>query len=278
MRIGLVVNPYNEEAINGSYEIVEYLKERTELIITDELYNIIKEKYPSPNFSIAPLSKFNSHNPEVLVTMGGDGTILRALHKCNIKVFGINAGVVGFLTEVHIKDSIGSLEKILNNDYDLDERARLKTILNDKTLEPATNEAVIHTSDIAKMRLYLIQVNDVSVQTMRADGIIISTPTGSTSYAMSAGGPILDPKVDAFIIVPIAPFKLSSRPLVVPGNSIISVKLMEPNRNSVLVIDGQVEYEITPNDIVKFTRAEVPAEFVRFEPNFYKSIEEKLTD
>ena len=278
MRIGLVVNPYNKEAINGSYEVVEFLKERTELIITDELYEIIKEKYSSSNFTVAPLTEFNSHNPEVLVAIGGDGTILRALHKCNIKVFGINAGVVGFLTEVHIKDSIGSLEKILNNDYNLDERARLKTILNNKTLEPATNEAVIHTSDIAKMRLYLIQVNEVSVQTMRADGIIISTPTGSTSYAMSAGGPILDPKVDAFIIVPIAPFKLSSRPLVVPSNSIISIKLMEPNRNSVLVIDGQEEYEITPNDIVKFTRAEVPAEFVRFEPNFYKSIEEKLTD
>ena len=278
MRIGLVVNPYNKEAINGSYEIFEYLKERTELIITDELHNIIKDKYPSSDFTVAPLTEFNTHNPDILVTIGGDGTILRALHKCNIKIFGINAGVVGFLTEVHIKDSIESLEKILNNDYTLDERARLKTILNDKTLEPATNEAVIHTSDIAKMRLYLIQVNEVSVQTMRADGIIISTPTGSTSYAMSAGGPILDPKVDAFIIVPIAPFKLSSRPLVVPSNSIISIKLMEPNRNSVLVIDGQEEYEITPNDIVKFTRAEVPAEFVRFEPNFYKSIEEKLND
>ena len=94
---------------------------------------------------------------------------------------------------------------------------------------------------------------------------------------MSAGGPILDPKVEAFIILPIAPFTLSARPIVVPSTSSISLKLIEPGRNSVLVIDGQEEYNITPEDVLTFSSEETPATFVRFEPNFYKLIEEKLT-
>lgn len=277
MRIGLVVNSRLKVAVDGSFEIIDFLKKNSDLIITEEVQQAIKDQNDFQDLTVAPLAEFDLKNLDLVVAVGGDGTILSALHKCNIKIFGINAGVVGFLTEVHLKDAIESLKKIINNEFELDKRIRLQTILNDKSLEPATNEAVIHTADIAKMRLYDIRVDDVLVQTMRADGIIISTPTGSTSYAMSAGGPILDPKVDAFIIVPLAPFKLSARPLVVPCNSTITIKLQEPGRNSVLVIDGQVEYELTPDDVVSFTRSELIAEFVRFEPSFYKSIEEKLT-
>jgi NAD+ kinase len=271
------VNTRITEAVSGSYDIINYLKDKTELIITEELYNKIKNDADLDNVSTVPLSEFNSKNLDILITIGGDGTILRALHNCNIKIFGINAGVVGFLTEVHLQSAVESLKRLLDSDFELDERIRLQPKLNDQVLEPATNEAVIHTADIAKMRLYQIQLNGVPVQSMRADGIIISTPTGSTSYSMSAGGPILDPKVDAFIIVPLAPFTLSARPLVVPSNSEITVKLMEPQRNSILVIDGQVEYQITPDDIVKFMAAETSAKFVRFEPHFYRLIEEKLT-
>ena len=125
------------------------------------------------------MDEFENNKLDMLVTIGGDGTILRALHKCNIKVLGINAGVVGFLTETHLKNAMPSLKRILENDFKIDTRVRLRTLLNDKPLEPATNEAVIHTADIAKMRLYLIQVDGVQVQKIRADGIIIGTPTGS---------------------------------------------------------------------------------------------------
>jgi NAD+ kinase len=238
---------------------------------------LVGETYKEKPYSVAPLNEFSKYDIELLITIGGDGTILKALHNCNKKIFGINAGVVGFLTEVNLNDAKESLNKILNKEFVLDKRMRIKTMLNDKPLEPATNEVVIHTADIAKMRLYQIQLDGVIVQSIHTDGIIISTPTGSTSYAMSAGGPILDPKVDAFLIVPIAPFKLSARPLVVPSKSIIKINIMEPYRNSVLVIDGQEEYEVTSNDVLSFTQEETPAEFVRFEPNFYKSIEEKLT-
>jgi NAD+ kinase len=278
MRFGLVINPYIKDAIIGSHEIINFLKDKVDLIINEEIKEMINKDIDLTGVSFATLDDFNSQNLDLLVTIGGDGTILRALHKCDLKVFGINAGVVGFLTEVHIREALVSLKRILDNDYKIDKRTRLKTSLNDKTLEPATNEAVIHTADIAKMRLYQIQVDDEQAQIVRADGIIIATPTGSTSYAMSAGGPILDPKVDAFLIVPIAPFKLSARPLVVPCNSTISIKILGGSkRNCLLVIDGQMEYEITPNDIVKFTEFDKSAEFIRFELNFYKLFEEKLS-
>jgi len=276
-RIGLVVNPNIKNAVKASYTVINFLRDKVELVITQELSNATQENLNLNKIRVLPLEDFDSQNLDLLIAIGGDGTILRALHKCNLKIFGINTGVVGFLTEVHLEDAVESLTRILKDDFQLDKRVRLKTMLNDRILEAATNEAVIHTAEIAKIRVYQIKVDNVQAQTVRADGIIVATPTGSTSYAMSAGGPILDPKADAFIIVPIAPFKLSARPLVVSSNSTITIRLKEPKRSSVLVIDGQVEYKISTEDTLTFSRADSDAEFIRFEPNFYKLIEEKLT-
>jgi NAD+ kinase len=276
-KIALVVNTGIPGAVKTSVEVINFLKDKVYLIINQELAKNLNSNITENSIKVIPLNDFYKQDFDLLIAIGGDGTILRTLHKCNKKIFGINAGVVGFLTEVQKEVAVESLEKILNDEYTIDKRVRLKTTLNSKTLEPATNEAVIHTADIAKMRLYQIHVDDVLAQTVRADGIIIATPTGSTSYALSAGGPILDPKVDAFIIVPIAPFKLSARPLVVSSKSTISVKFLGARRKSILVIDGQVEYKLSGEDELNFTNADTPAEFIRFQPDFYKLIEEKLT-
>ncbi len=277
-KFGLIVNPSIKEALEVSIRVIQFLKEKVELIITSEHFKQIKNKMDFENITVSDLENFSKYDIELLITIGGDGTILRTLHRCNFKIFGINAGIVGFLTEVQIGDAIKSLERLLSKDYILDSRMRLQNVLNGKILEPAMNEAVIHTADIAKMRLYLIKVDGIEAQTVRADGIIIATPTGSTSYAMSAGGPILDPKVDAILIVPIAPFKLSARPLVVPSTSTVSIELIGTKRNSILVIDGQVKYKLVNKDVLTFTRAQTSAEFIRFHPNFYRLIEEKLTN
>jgi NAD+ kinase len=276
-KFGLLVNPSIKGAVDVSIEVIEFLKDKVELVITKEHHKQLKNKIELKNITTSELEHYSEHDMELLIAIGGDGTILRTLHKCNFKIFGINAGVVGFLTEVQMEDAIESLERILNKNYIIDDRMRLETRLNERILEPAMNEAVIHTADIAKMRLYLIRVDGIEAQTVRADGIIIATPTGSTSYAMSAGGPILDPKVNAILIVPIAPFKLSARPLVVPSTSEVSIEIIGTKRNSILVIDGQVKYKLVDNDILTFTRAKTSAEFIRFQPNFYRLIDEKLT-
>jgi len=272
-----VVNTELPDAVVTSMKVIDFLKDKVELVINLELFEFLGDKIDTDKIQVSTLAEFLNKQLELLIAIGGDGTILRTLHKCNIKIFGINAGVVGFLTEVQKQNAVQALERLLNEDFTLDSRARLKTILNGKVLEPATNEAVIHTAEIAKMRVYQIYVDEIQAQTIRADGIIIATPTGSTSYALSAGGPILDPKVDAFIIVPIAPFKLSARPLVVPSTSKISIRFLGGRCTSILVIDGQVEYELTEKDELIFTHAETSAQFIRFHPNFYRLIEEKLT-
>jgi NAD+ kinase len=113
---------------------------------------------------------------------------------------------------------------------------------------------------------------------MRADGVIFATPTGSTAYAMSAGGPIISPRVNAIVIVPVAPFKLSSRPWVIPSDSEITIKLSAPKKEAVIAIDGQKSYRIRPNDIVKLKRSKFPARFVKIsDACFYERVQRKLT-
>jgi NAD+ kinase len=273
MKFGIVANVTNPKAVKLANRVIDVLKPEVEIVIEQELGKKIGIK----GIKTVTIDKFDKLKVDILVTLGGDGTILRALQQCNANIFGINAGVLGFLTEVHEEQAIEGLTRILDKDYVIDERARLKTIVNKKRLFDATNEAVIHTAHIAKMGHYEVLVDDVVAESIRADGIIIATPTGSTSYAMSAGGPILDPRVEAFIIVPIAPFKLSARPMVIPIDSSVSIQLLTPNRPSLLVLDGQQEYKIKTNDKVTFSRSESPARFIKFEPDFYKRIEEKLT-
>jgi NAD+ kinase len=273
MKFGIVANVTNPKAVKLASRVIDVLQPEVEIVIEQNLGKRLGTK----GIKNATIDKFDKLKVDILVTLGGDGTILRALQHCNAKIFGINAGVLGFLTEVHEDQVTEGLTRILEKDYIIDERTRLKTMVNRKRLLDATNEAVIHTSHIAKMRHYEVFVDNVLVESIRADGIIIATPTGSTSYAMSAGGPILDPRVGAFIIVPIAPFKLSARPMVIPIDSVASIRLLTPKRPSLLVLDGQFEIKIKTNDKITFTKSESPARFIKFEPDFYKRIEEKLT-
>jgi NAD+ kinase len=137
---------------------------------------------------------------------------------------------------------------------------------------------VFITARPAKILTFRVSVDESLVEELRADGVVIATPTGSTAYAMSAGGPIVDPRVDAFLIVPLAPFKLSARPWVVPATSMIKVEVTIPEKEAVIVIDGQHSYNIKDNDIVTLTRAKNPARLVSSSVNgFYEKVQTKLT-
>jgi NAD+ kinase len=219
-----------------------------------------------------PLAKMKV---DALITVGGDGTILRTLQGCDAPVMGVNAGVLGFLTEIQADEIKPAIKRLLKGDYRIDERLKLKTILNGKRLEDATNEAVVHTAHIAKMRHFAISVDGTQATEIRADGLIVATPTGSTSYAMSVGSSIIDPRVDAFVIAPIAPFRLAARPLVVSAKSRISVSILEP-KECTMVIDGQCEFKIRGDETLVFTASEKRAKFISFKDDFYRNLEEKL--
>ncbi len=212
---------------------------------------------------------------DILVSIGGDGTVLKALQEARGRIFAINAGVLGFLTEVPLRKAIPGLRRVIEGRYIVEKRLRLKTVLRGRRLFDSTNEAVIHTATTSKMRHYRILLSDQQVDDVRADGIIVATPTGSTCYAMSAGGPIIDPRLRGFVIVPLAPFKISARAVVVPSNRRLSVCLMD-DKPSKLVLDGQVEEYLAPGTTVEFSASERPAEFIRFRSDFYENLREKL--
>ncbi|HEX9907306.1 MAG TPA: NAD(+)/NADH kinase [Thermoplasmata archaeon] len=212
---------------------------------------------------------------DVIVTVGGDGTILRTLQGTDKPILGVNAGVLGFLTEVQPDEVKWAVKRLLKGDYRIEERLKLKTIMNGRRLEDATNEAVIHTAHIAKMRHFAISVDETPATEMRADGLIVATPTGSTCYAMSVGSSIIDPRVDALVIAPIAPFRLAARPFVVPAKSKIEVTISEP-RECIMVIDGQCEFKMDGTEKLLFTSSNKKARFVSFKDDFYRNLEEKL--
>jgi NAD+ kinase len=216
---------------------------------------------------------------DFIVSVGGDGTILRTIHKMAdpAPILGINMGTLGFLVDVEPKDAIDTLKRLLSG-FDVDVRSRLKLLLNGVCLPRATNEIAFLTASPAKMIEFEIIVDGALMEDFRADGVIIATSTGSTAYAMSAGGPIVDPRVDAIVLVPMAPFKLSSRPWVIPGDSVIEVRLKLPDKEALVVVDGQTSTTISSQDTVVISKAKTPARFVKVgRDGFYAKVKSKLT-
>ncbi|MGQ9582842.1 MAG: NAD(+)/NADH kinase [Thermoplasmatota archaeon] len=269
MRFGVVAKPGLRRALEASRRVLEYLRSQravSDVLVEEGLARRLRTRG-------VPLRRMSV---DVLVTVGGDGTVLKALQEARGRIFAINAGVLGFLTEVPLEGAIAGLERVLRGDYVVEKRLRLKTSIAGERLYDSTNEAVVHTAATSKMRHFRIFLSGQLVDDVRADGIIVATPTGSTCYAMSAGGPILDPSVGAFVIVPLAPFKMSSRAVVVPSDKSISVSLMD-DKPSLLVLDGQFETSLSPGSTLEFSRSEHPAEFIRFAPDFYARLRGKLS-
>lgn len=235
-----------------------------EPFVTPMAKDMIDAKDFSLDYRVTPLEEMESEGADYIVSIGGDGTLLHALQRSNLPVLGINCGDVGYLTELEPKNIKEALSMVNEGRIFIEERTRLKVEVNGKRLFDCTNEAVVHTSKISKIQKFSIKVDDKDLIDLRADGIIVATPTGSTCYAMSVGGPIVFPDVDAFIIVPIAPFKLSSRPIMVCGDAPIEISIIKEKRPGLLVLDGQWEEEIDVGDKVLLSKSENPARFVRF--------------
>jgi NAD+ kinase len=214
---------------------------------------------------------------DLLLCIGGDGTILRALHalKTPTPVLGINTGAIGFLAEVQPENSVSTLTRLLEG-FETERKERLSVTVEGatETMPYAMNEAVVITSKPGKMLHFAIFIDGEELEQLRADGVIFATPTGSTAYAMSAGGPIVDPKVNATIIVPIAPFKLSARPTVVDINSEIRFELLEL-KDAELVIDGQFYRAIGKGERIYITWGE-PASFVKIGDAHFLKLRDKL--
>ncbi|AGI48427.1 putative sugar kinase [Thermoplasmatales archaeon BRNA1] len=214
---------------------------------------------------------------DVVITIGGDGTILRAAMGTRAPIMGINAGGVGFLAEITPDRIEEGIARLRSGDFTISERFKLDSFLNGKKMEPTINEAVVHTDSVAKIRQFKVYVDGKLATEVRADGIIISTPTGSTSYAMSLGAPMVDPGVDALLIVPMAAYKFASRPFVVPSGVKVTVECVR-DKGCLLVLDGQAEHPIEGGSKLDFVRSSERVRFVSFGADFYSRVREKLVN
>lgn len=210
---------------------------------------------------------------DMILVLGGDGTLLGMADRIGeagsrIPILGVNFGNLGFLTEVTLPELYNSLDAALHGRAHIEERMMLRATIarggHVTTQAVAANDAVITKTARARMIDLSVYVADEFVTRVRADGLIIATPTGSTAYNLSAGGPIVQPSVDAMLITPIAPHTLANRPLVIPGNSTVRV---EPNMDQrdevVLTLDGQASYPIEAGDDVSVQRAAEPLRLIR---------------
>ena len=217
-----------------------------------------------------------SQAPDLVIVIGGDGTILLATQRMPVQVpiVGINYGEVGFLADIE-PEQISTLVKRLSEPLQTESRMRIDLRLNGNVIGTALNEALIITDRPAKMLKFLIYINGKVAERFRADGLIISTPTGSTAYAMSAGGPIVDPRVQGFLMVPLAPFMLSNRPHLIDSSRTVSITL-EATKPAKLVIDGQTEIHLEKNCVIELSKSESPALFLDAGQNFFEKINRKL--
>ena len=270
IKIGFV-SRHNEESIRLVEVLADRFRSKADIFVEPE----IAQKIGIKGTSVEEMEK---QRVDFIVSVGGDGTILRTIHRMNdpVPILGINMGTLGFLVDVEPKEAEKTLSQLIP-EFNVDLRSRLKVLLNGKSLPPATNEVALITASPAKMIEFEIIVDGSLMEDFRADGVIIATSTGSTAYAMSAGGPIVDPRVDAIVMVPMAPFKLSSRPWVIPGDSTIEVKLKLPMKDALVVIDGQSTTTISMSDSLVISKADTPARFVKVgKDGFFEKVKSKL--
>jgi len=268
--VGITARCDRPQALSLASQIISYLGGRVEVLVETDTANCL-------GLEGTPVWQMKDRGAEFIITVGGDGTILRTIQSMPdpLPVLGVNMGEIGFLVAVSPERCFETLQEVLEG-FEVVERSRLAVELNRQQLPPAVNEVVVITAHPAKILSYQVYIDSKKLERLRADGIIFATATGSTAYAMSAGGPVVDPRVDATVIVPLAPFKLSSRPWVVPGSSEIKVELTLPDKEAVVVVDGQYTQNIGLEDKLRLTRAKIPARFVKTGEDFYEKVKNKL--
>ncbi len=214
---------------------------------------------------------------DLIVVLGGDGTLLgvaRLVASRGIPILGVNLGGLGFLTEVTIKEARATLGRVLDGDYQVDRRIMLEAIIERASEESteqylALNDVVVGKGPLGGMLRLDVFANHKAFCSYRADGLIIATPTGSTAYALSAGGPIVFPTLNAVVVAPICPHTLSNRPVVLPDSHEIEIHVMAPDHDATFTVDGQESAQLGPTDVIRIHRARHVVSLIRSaHPNF----------
>ncbi len=280
--IGLLGKPRHDVTLQMHKNLFQWLLEKGYQVLVER--PIGEQLGLSENY-LASVDEIGQQ-AQLAIVIGGDGNVLgraRTLAKYDIALIGINRGNLGFLTDIDPKNAYSQLQSCLEDgDCFVEERFILEASVerNGKIIARgnAVNEAVVHPAKIAHMIDFHVYINDKFAFSQRSDGLIISTPTGSTAYSLSAGGPILTPQLNAIALVPMFPHTLSSRPLVIDGDSKISIRFAEYNTSQLEVgCDSQVALEFSPDDIVHIQKSPDKLRLLHLKNyNYYKVLSSKL--
>lgn len=258
--IAIIGKPRDQKAIQTHIELYNWLTERGYPVLIDDRLAPLLTQIPENQFR--PLLELGAQ-ADLAIVVGGDGNMLgaaRVLSRFDIRVIGVNRGNLGFLTDLDPEAFHEPLEEVLNGSYLEEQRFLLEAEVHRhgqvKSHNAALNEAVLHPGQIARMIEFEVYIDDVFAFSQRSDGLIVSTPTGSTAYSLSGGGPILSPSLEAISLVPMFPHTLSSRPLVVDSCRRIRLVVSPENRGMQEVsCDGQVTLPVSPGDEVIIYRS-----------------------
>ena len=276
--VAIISKPERPELREALPALEKWLQQRN--------YAVVVDRESAAYFSASdamPRSELATRSPDLALVLGGDGTLLsaaRAVAKVGTLILGVNLGTLGFMTEVPLADLNTALDAIEKGHYVVDSRSMLSCSLvrggETVATHVALNELVVSKSAIARLNYFELFVDSEFVSSYRADGLIIATPTGSTAYSLGAGGPILKPDVDAFVITPVSPHGLTHRPVVVRDTVEIEIHVKTGDEEAYLSLDGQVGMPMRDGDVVRSVKAEHAARLLRFQKTFFEVLATKL--
>jgi len=261
-RVGIIAKKNKPEAITIARDVVEWLRpKKIEVYIEEEIGNLLG---PFPEGCWKPIQREAiPTDVEMIIVLGGDGTLLsvaRQVWNKNIPILGVNLGGLGFLTEITLEELYPVMERVLRDDFEINERDVLNAEVIRRGKQVAEfivlNDAVINKGALARIIDLETTVNGEYLSTFRSDGLIISTPTGSTAYNLSAGGPIVYPSLHTIIITPICPHTLTIRPIIIPDHVRIRALLKSRDEEVTLTLDGQQGFALEFDDVVEVSKAE----------------------
>jgi len=283
-RIGIVLKPHQPDALKTLCELIQWLSQRgIELVGGPEIEREQVEHETGCSVTeVEPASLAAS--VDLILVLGGDGTMIstaRMIGDYEVPVLGVNYGGLGYLAEFRIEELYLGLESILSGNYRLDRRVMLHVDLErDESpiaVNRVLNDVVINKSALARIVEIDVFLNQLFVNSFRADGLIISTPTGSTAYNLSAGGPVIFPSMNAIVITPICPFTLSNRPIVVPDDAIIELRLKTDQEEVALTLDGQVGFPLKVDDRVVIRKSNTTFNLIQpSNRNYFDVLRDKL--
>lgn len=276
--VGIVSKPNKPEVAQILPELSRWLRDHGYTFIVDPETSV-----HAPGVESMPRAEMATRDLEFVIVLGGDGTLLsaaRAVARAGIPVVGVNLGALGFLTEVPLEELYPTLETIAKGSCEIDSRSMVHCEVSRAGAAVATfealNDIVVGKGTIARLNHCDVYVDKVFVSRYQADSLIVSTPTGSTAYSLAAGGPILMPDVQSFVITPVSAHSLTHRPLVVRDTSHIEIVVMTGNDEAYLSVDGQAGMPVFDGDLIRCRKSDYQVKLLHTRGTFFEVLSSKM--